>query len=198
VRGIFGTFAASSAFTILLLVAPAPEAKAQGAIGFQPNITPFGDSVFLNAQPVVTADRRYVRLGGINASFNALQGVQPFTFPAGAVAGGGVVGGGGFGGFGGFGGPGFNSIAAFGGPGGAAVVPGLGAVAPVGFGWGYPMGFGGYPYAYASPYPVTAFPRAPLYTGPMWMPPQTINTLVPTGWSIMNAVEPGSWRYGPR
>jgi len=73
----------------------APAVRAQGAVGFQPVITPFPDGVSLGVTPVVTADRRYVRLG-LNPAFNTIRGVDVFSFGAGAVAGGGV--GGGFGG----------------------------------------------------------------------------------------------------
>lgn len=189
-RHNLATLGATGLLTALLLTAPAPEAKGQGAIGFQPVLTPFADGVFLNATPVVSADRRYVRIGGINASFQALRGVQPFTFTAGGVAGGGFGGIGGFGGVGNVGGLG--AVSSFGNVG---VVPGLGLAGPVGaFGW--PGVYGGYPYGYGYPYTVTGIPAGPLYTGPMWMPPQTINALAPTGLSIMNSIAPGSWRFG--
>jgi hypothetical protein len=188
-RHTIATLGATGLLTALLLTAPAPEARGQGAIGFQPVVTPFADGVFLNATPVVSADRRYVRIGGINASFQALRGVQPFTFTAGGVAGGGI--GGGFGGFGGLGNVGgLGAVSNFGNVG---VVPGLGLAGPVGFpayGYGWPGSYGGYPYT------VSGIPAGPLYTGPMWMPPQTINALVPTGGSIMNSIAPGSWRFG--
>jgi hypothetical protein len=186
---ISGIIALAGLVALLTLVSPAPEAHAQ-AIGFQPNVQPFGDGVFLNATPVVTADRRYVRLGGINANFTALQGVQPFTFNAGAVSGGGVGGIGGFGGAGGLGGAGgfggvggvggFNNIGPIGNVGGgAAIVPGLGAVGPVGGfygGYGSPYGFPGGVYS--------GYPAGPLYTGPQLPPQQTINALGPLGGSI--------------
>jgi hypothetical protein len=191
-----GITASAGLVALLMLAAPAPEARGQ-AIGFQPNVQPFGDGVFLNATPVVTGDRRYVRFGGINANFTALQGVQPFTFNAGAVSGGGVGGIGGLGGAGGFGGVGgvggFNNIGPVGNVGGgAAIVPGLGAVGPVGGfygGYGYPYGFPGGAYA--------GIPAGPLYTGPQIPPPQTMNALGPLGGSIMNTVEPRSWRRFP-
>ncbi len=84
-----------------------PSASGQ-AIGFRPVITPTPDGVFLNTAPVVSADRRYVRLG-VNAQFQSIRGVDSFSFPGGAVAGG-PGGPGGFGGFGGAGG--FGSIGA--------------------------------------------------------------------------------------
>lgn len=197
--GMFKMLGGSGLLAVVLLLAPGPDrAMGQGAIGFQPTVTPFGDGVFLNATPVVSADRRYVRLGGINPQFQALRDVQPFVFTGGAVSGGGIGGG-----FGGFGGGGFGNIGGFGGYGGAAVVPGLGAVAPVnyGMGWPYPYGYGGYP---AFPGTVQGISYGPIVTGRasnfrrMGMVPQTINTLNPMSYSIMNSVAPGSWRYGPR
>jgi hypothetical protein len=80
----------------------AREAKAQGAVAFAPNIGQFNDGAFLSVTPVVSADRRYVRLVNIQPVFNQLDSFEVFTIPA-AVAG---VGGGGFGGFGGLGGGG--------------------------------------------------------------------------------------------
>lgn len=197
--------AAPAGLFALLTLLPATEARGQ-AIGLQPTVQPFGDGVFLNATPAITADRRYVRLGGINASFNSLQGVQPFTFNAGAVSGGGVGGFGGFGGAGGLGGVGgvggpggvgglggFNNI----GPGGnvvngTAIVPGLGAVGPVG---GFYGGFG-YPYGYPGGF-VSGYPTGPLYTGPRIPPQQAVNAMGPLGGSIMNTIQPRSWRRFP-
>ena len=91
------------AFALLAgwLMAP-HRAEAQGAIGFQPNVGSFPDGVSLNVTPVVTADRRYVRLS-LFPNFTTINGFN--TFPVfGAVGGGhagpggGGLGGGGLGG----------------------------------------------------------------------------------------------------
>ena len=50
-----------------------------GAVGFQPNVTVVPDGITLNAQAVVSADRRYVRLT-LNPSFNEVINVLTFTF----------------------------------------------------------------------------------------------------------------------
>lgn len=50
-----------------------------GAVGYQPNITIVPDGITLNAQAVVSADRRYVRLT-LNPSFNEVIDVLTFTF----------------------------------------------------------------------------------------------------------------------
>lgn len=63
----------------------APSARAQ-AVAFQPVIGSFPDGVMLSATPVVSADRRYVRLT-VNPQFTALTGFDTFTVPA-AVSGG--------------------------------------------------------------------------------------------------------------
>jgi hypothetical protein len=89
----------ATALLALSMLAPA-DARAQ-AVGFQPGIGSFPNGVILPATPVVSADRRYVRLT-LNPQFNALEGLDPFTVPA-AVSGGGA-GAGGLGGFGGLGG----------------------------------------------------------------------------------------------
>jgi len=110
------------AFALLagLLMTP-DRAEAQGAIGFQPNVGSFPDGVSLNVTPVVTADRRYVRLS-LNANFSTINGFSNFpVFGAvggghGGPGGGGLGGGGGIGGGGGLGGLG----GALGGAGGNA------------------------------------------------------------------------------
>ncbi|RUL88721.1 hypothetical protein [Tautonia sociabilis] len=191
---------AAAGLAALLSLAASPEAKAQGgAIGLQPNVGAFNDGVFLNATPVVTADRRHVRLGGINANVSAIRDVQPFTFTAGAVSGGGI---GGFGGAGGVGGLGAVGGAGLGG--GAAVIPGLGAVGPVGgfygYGYPYPYPYGGYYGGYYGAYPggvYAGIPAGPLRTGPVYLPQQTVNGLGGLGGSIMNSVSPRSWRRVP-
>jgi type II secretory pathway component GspD/PulD (secretin) len=62
-----------------------------GAVAFQPTIGQFQDGVQLFVTPVVSADRRYVRMT-LAPVFNSLQGFDTFTIPA-AVGGGGLGGG---------------------------------------------------------------------------------------------------------
>lgn len=162
---------------LALLVESPSKVNAQGAIGFQPGITPVPDGVYLGVTPVVSADRRYVRLG-VTPQFTTLRGVDTFSFPGGIVSGGGFGGGFGGGGFGGGGGnfggggngPGggfaavapnpnpaiipnrqLNQIAAAGNNGnnnGTAVIPGLAAVSS---GWASPY-YGGFPTTYGYGY----------------------------------------------
>ncbi len=76
-------------------------AEAQ-AIAFAPTVATIPDGVSLNAIPVVSADRRYVRLS-VNPSFQVVNSIQSFPIPF-AVSGlgsGGGAGGGGAGGAGG-------------------------------------------------------------------------------------------------
>jgi len=63
----------------------APSAKAQ-AVAFQPVIGSFPNGVMMSATPVVSADRRYVRLT-MNPQFTALNGFDTAVVP-GAVSGG--------------------------------------------------------------------------------------------------------------
>ena len=63
-----------------------------GAIAFQPQISPITDGVTLSVTPVVTADRRYVRLT-LAPFFQVITGVDSFSFGSGAVGGGGLGGG---------------------------------------------------------------------------------------------------------
>ncbi len=63
-----------------------------GAIAFQPQIAQIQDGVTLSVTPVVTADRRYVRLT-LAPQFNVVEGVDVFSFGGGAVGGGGLGGG---------------------------------------------------------------------------------------------------------
>ena len=62
-----------------------------GAVAFAPQVSSFPNGVTLNVTPVVSADRRYVRMT-LNPTFNSLEGFD--TFPAGSAA----VGGSGLGG----------------------------------------------------------------------------------------------------
>ena len=82
------TFLAS--FGILALLAPSASAQ---AVAFQPGVASFPNGVSMSVTPVVSADRRYVRLG-VSPYFTGLQGFDTFPVPA-------AVGGGGFGGLGG-------------------------------------------------------------------------------------------------
>jgi hypothetical protein len=77
------------------------QAKGQ-AVAFQPTPGAVLDGVSLNATPVVSADRRYVRLS-LSPLFQSVEGFQTFPVPA-AIAGGGNGGGLGGGGLGGLGG----------------------------------------------------------------------------------------------
>jgi hypothetical protein len=125
--------AVASAAFVLTLACLAGEARGQGAVAFQPIPSQIFDGALLNAVPVVSADRRYVRLG-VSPFFSTIDGFDTFPVPA-AVGGGGIAGGiGGLGGLpgGGAGGGGFRSV----GPGGKAnatgrvQVPGAAASAP--------------------------------------------------------------------
>jgi hypothetical protein len=82
------------------------QAKGQ-AVAFQPNPAAILDGVSLSATPVVSADRRYVRLS-LSPLFQSVQGFQTFPVP-GAIAGGGNGGGLGGGGLGGLGGGGLGA-----------------------------------------------------------------------------------------
>lgn len=88
-----------AALSVAALLTPTVRAQ---AVAFQPVVSAFPDGVMMSATPVVSADRRYVRLG-VNPQFTALNGFENFAVPA-AVSGGP----GGFlpGGFAGLGGPG--------------------------------------------------------------------------------------------
>jgi hypothetical protein len=83
-------------------------AKAQTGIAYIPDIGAIPTGATLTVTPAVSADRRYVRLS-VNAYFNALDRFSTFSFPGGAVGGGGGgnFGGGGGGNFGGGGGGNF-------------------------------------------------------------------------------------------
>ena len=81
--------------------------QAQGALAFQPVVSPLMDGASLNATAVVSHDRRYVRLN-VNPIFNSNVGFQ--TFPVVGVVGGVGGGGGGLPGAGGGGGGGMRSV----------------------------------------------------------------------------------------
>jgi len=90
------------AVALALLTLTVPTAG-RAQVAFFPVVTPFPNGVALSATPVVSHDRRYVRLT-LDPQFNALQGFDGFSVPA-AVSGGGL-GAGGPGGLGGAGGGG--------------------------------------------------------------------------------------------
>ena len=80
------------------------------AVAFTPNIAAAPTGQTMTVTPVVTPDRRYVRLS-VNPFFNVINGFSSFTTPLGAVSGaGGVGGGGGGGGLGGLGGGGLGGV----------------------------------------------------------------------------------------
>lgn len=72
------------AVTAVGLAAFAPTASAQ--VAFAPQVSSFPNGVSLSATPVVSADRRYVRLT-VNPQFTALEGFDTYSVPA-AVSGG--------------------------------------------------------------------------------------------------------------
>jgi len=72
------------------------QSPAKAQIAYVPEIGLIPTGATLTVTPVVSADRRYVRVG-VNAFFNDLNFFSTFSFPGGAV-GGGNFGGGGFGG----------------------------------------------------------------------------------------------------
>lgn len=72
------------------LVLLAPHARGQGAVAFQPVPGVFPEGAMMSVTPVVSADRRYVRLG-INPEFTALNSFATLEVP-GAVSGGTVGG----------------------------------------------------------------------------------------------------------
>jgi hypothetical protein len=97
-------------FALLAGLMMAPGRANGQAVAFQPNPAPLLDGVSLNVTPVVSADRRYVRLS-LAPTFQAINGFQTFPVPA-AIAGGGNGGGlrgGGLGGLGGLGGGGLGA-----------------------------------------------------------------------------------------
>jgi hypothetical protein len=86
-----------AALLMALLMVP-DRAKAQNSVGFYPGVGALPDGVSLNVTPVVSADRRYVRLS-LAPEFQVINGFS--TFPVPAAVGGGGNGGGGLGGLGG-------------------------------------------------------------------------------------------------
>jgi hypothetical protein len=119
------TWVAAVGFAALI----APAAHAQ-AVAFFPGVQAFPNGAVLSATPVVSYDRRYVRLS-MNPQFTALEGFTTFQVPA-AVTGGG---GGGLGGGGGVGG-----MLGFAGMNGPIAGPGTGSATPGEFGQGMDHG----------------------------------------------------------
>ena len=82
---------------LLLISSSGLSSTARGqAVAYDPQIGLIPSGATMTVTPVVSPDRRYVRLG-VNVFFNELNSLQTFSFPGGAVSGGG----GAFGGFGG-------------------------------------------------------------------------------------------------
>ena len=117
-----------SAWVLLGLVSVWVECLGTAAFGqaaaFDPIIGSAPTGQTMTVTPVVSADRRYVRLS-VNPFFNVINGFSSFTTPLGAVSGAGGAGGGGLGGAGGLGG-GLGGAGGLGG-GGAGGVGGAGA-----------------------------------------------------------------------
>ncbi len=80
---------------MVALLGPGNAARGQGAVAFAPSIGTIPDGVTMSVRPVVSADRRYVRLMDLNPTFIDFDRFDTFTIPA-------AVGGGGNGGLGGF------------------------------------------------------------------------------------------------
>jgi hypothetical protein len=84
------------------------------AAAFDPIIGSAPTGQTMTVTPVVSADRRYVRLS-VNPFFNAVNGFTSFNTPLGAASGAGGMGGGGMGGAGGLGGVGGGGLGGAGG-----------------------------------------------------------------------------------
>ena len=112
------TSLAAIAIVATMTLATAESARAQGAVAFQPVIGTIPEGAILNVTPVVSADRRYVRMS-LSPLFIGPVQFDTFSVPA-AVTGGGGLGGGGLGGLGGFGGGGGGLGGGLGGGGGGA------------------------------------------------------------------------------
>jgi hypothetical protein len=86
-----------AALALSLLTCATPRVRAQG-VGFVPVVAPFPSGVTFPGTPVVSDDRRYVRLT-VAPQFNTLEGFNTISVPA-AVSGGGGNGLGGLSGLG--------------------------------------------------------------------------------------------------
>jgi hypothetical protein len=72
---------------------PVFNSSARGqAIAFQPQVSPLFSGAWIGVTPVVSADRRYVRLS-LDTSFNQVNGFTPYLVPAAVGGGGGGTGG---------------------------------------------------------------------------------------------------------
>jgi hypothetical protein len=120
---------------------------ARGAVGYQPQITTLPEGVNLQAQAVISADRRYVRITA-TPLFSGIGQVTQFNFAGGGAQGSGQggMGGGGMGGMGGMGGGGMGGMGGggMGGMGGGGMgMGGMGGGGMGGGGMGGGMGGGG-------------------------------------------------------
>lgn len=107
-----------------------------GAIAYEPVVNWYLNGAALTATPVVSADRRYVRMT-LNPYFNTVNGFTTYSAQVGAVSGGGVVGGG-AGGFGGGGAGGAGGLAGMNGAVGGMNGP-IGGGGAAGFPTGPPL-----------------------------------------------------------
>jgi type II secretory pathway component GspD/PulD (secretin) len=85
-----GANATISNFRSIFYVATLIPIVGAGSVAFQPGIAQLPDGVIFNVTPVVSADRRYVRMT-LSPFFQTFEGFQTFTIPA-AVGGGGLGG----------------------------------------------------------------------------------------------------------
>ena len=122
------TSAAAMVFVVAAGTWSGNVARAQ-AVAYQPNVASLLNGAALQATPVVSADRRYVRLT-LTPYFNTINGFTTYSAPLGAVSGGGGIGGGGLGGLGGLGGGGGGGVGV--GGGGVGVGGGGGGFAGMG------------------------------------------------------------------
>ena len=67
------------------------DSVARAQIAYQPVVSPILNGVALSATPVVSADRRYVRMS-LSPYFNTVNGFTTYSAPIGAVGGGGFAG----------------------------------------------------------------------------------------------------------
>ncbi|WP_231740559.1 hypothetical protein [Thalassoglobus neptunius] len=65
-------------------VARDPSVRRAGAIGFAPVVQTYLDGAALQTNAVISADRRYVRIG-VGVQFSTITGVSTFNFPGGTV-----------------------------------------------------------------------------------------------------------------
>jgi hypothetical protein len=104
VRAMMSAMKRMTAFALgLCALVAGIQSSAKAQIAYIPDIGSVPTGATMTVTPAVSADRRYVRLT-VNAFFNDVISFQTFSFPGGAVSGGGNFGGGGGGGIGGGGG----------------------------------------------------------------------------------------------